>query len=113
VNGTEEIHTATFPLSAASTVPFTVSQCEVPGPDIPATSPTDCASPSQFQVAVNNEAIAPTPSNELSDPGAFVNGGLISTGQSSVFRAVNPGTYTMVCLVHGPMMSMTVTVVGS
>jgi plastocyanin len=113
VNGTEEIHTATFPLSAASTVPFTVSQCEVPGPDIPATSPADCASPSQFQIALNNQAVAPTPSNELSDPGAFVNGGLITTGQSSIFRAVTPGTYTMVCLVHGPMMSTTITVVGS
>ncbi len=110
VNGLEEIHTATFPLSAASTVPFTLNQCEVPGPDIPATSPADCASPSQFQVALNNQAVAPTPANELSDPGAFVNGGLIATGQSSTFRAVAPGTYTMVCLVHGPEMSTTITV---
>jgi plastocyanin len=61
-------------------------------------------------VAFNNQAVAPTPSNELSDPAAFVNGGLISTGQSSTFRAVAPGTYTMVCLVHGPQMSTTVTV---
>jgi plastocyanin len=112
VNGLEEIHTATFPLSAASTVPFTVSQCEVPGPDTPATSPADCASPSQFQVAVNNQAVAPTASNELSDPAAFVNGGLIATGQSATFLAVAPGTYSMVCLVHGPQMSTTVTVKG-
>jgi plastocyanin len=110
VNGLEEIHTATFPLSAASTVPFTLSQCEVPGPDTPATSPADCASPSQFQVALNNQAVAPTPSNELVDPAAFVNGGLIATGQSSTFVAVAPGTYTMVCLVHGPEMSTAVTV---
>jgi len=113
VNGREEIHTATFPLSAASTVPFIVSQCEVPGPDTPATSPADCASPSQFQVALNNQAVAPTPSNELRDPAAFVNGGLIATDQpltSSTFRAVAPGRYTMVCLVHGPEMSTTITV---
>jgi plastocyanin len=110
VNGLEEIHTATFPLSAAATVPFIVSQCEVPGPDTPATSPADCASPSQFQLALNNQAVAPTPANELSDPDAFVNGGLIATGQAATFRAVAPGTYTMVCLVHGPEMSTTVTV---
>lgn len=110
VDGLEEIHTATFPLSAASTVPFTLSQCEVPGPDVPATSPADCASPSQFQVALNNQAVAPTPANELSDPAAFVNGGLIATGQSSTFRAAAPGTYTLVCLVHGPEMSTTITV---
>jgi hypothetical protein len=104
------IATATFPLSAASTVPFTLSQCEVPGPDVPATSPGDCASPSQFQVALNNQAVAPTPSNELQDPGAFANGGLIATGQLSTVRAAAPGTYTMVCLVHGPEMSTTITV---
>jgi plastocyanin len=112
VNGQEEIHTATFPLSAASTVPFTLTQCEVPGPDTPATSPADCASPSQFQVAVNNQAVAPTPSNELRDPAAFVNGGLITTGQSATFLAAAPGTYSMVCLVHGPEMSTTITIKG-
>jgi plastocyanin len=112
VNGREEIHTATFPLSAAATVPFTLTQCEVPGPDTPATSPADCASPSQFQVALNNQAVAPTPSNELSDPAAFVNGGLITTGQSATFLAAAPGTYTMVCLVHGPEMSTTITIKG-
>jgi plastocyanin len=110
VNGLAEIHTATFPLSAAATVPFIVSQCEVPGPDVPATSPADCASPSQFQVALNTQAVAPTPANELQDPAAFVNGGLIATGQAATFRAVAPGTYTMVCLVHGPEMSTTITV---
>jgi hypothetical protein len=112
VNGLEEIHTATFPLSAAATVPFTLTQCEVPGPDTPATSPADCASPSQFQVALNNQAVAPTPSNELRDPAAFVNGGLITTGQSATFLAAAPGTYSMVCLVHGPEMSTTITIKG-
>jgi hypothetical protein len=91
-------------------VPFIKPQCEVPGPDIPASSPGDCADPSQFELALNNQAIFPTDSNELSDPDAFVNSGLLAEPGSHTFVAVNPGTYSMVCLVHGPSMSTTVTV---
>jgi plastocyanin len=111
VIGQPEIHTATFPASSVDTVPFIVTQCEVPGPDQPASSPSDCADPTQFELALNNQAIAPTGSNELTDPGAFVNSGLLAIpGGSHTFVAVNPGTYSLVCLVHGPEMSTTVTV---
>jgi plastocyanin len=108
--GQPEIHTATFPASSFDTVPFIKPQCEVPGPDIPAGSPADCADPSDFELALNNQAIFPSPSNQLTDPDAFVNSGLVSTPGSYTFVAVNPGMYSMVCLVHGPSMSTTVTV---
>ena len=110
VLGTFEIHTATFPASSFDTTPFILTQCEVPGPDIPAQSPDDCADPSQFQVAFNNQAVAPTPSNRLRDPNEFVNGGLLVNPASATFVAKAAGTYTMICLVHGPEMSTTVTV---
>ncbi len=116
VLGQPEIHTATFPASSFDTVPFIIPQCEVPGPDIPAGSPGDCADPSDFELALNNQAIFPTASNKLTDPDAFVNSGLLAipatpaTPGSYTFVAANPGTYSMVCLVHGPTMSTTVTV---
>jgi plastocyanin len=110
VLGQPEIHTATFPASSVDTVPFIITQCEVPGPDQPASSPSDCADPTQFELALNKEAIAPTGSNEFTDPGAFVNSGLLAIPATHTFVAVNPGTYSMVCLVHGPSMTTTVTV---
>src|SRR5581483_2079358 len=112
VLGNFEIHTATIPSGSVDSVPFTVSQCEVAGADTPAAGPQDCADPSQFQVALNPQAIAPTASLALSAPGAFVNSGLISAPSSTVFTAEKPGTYTIVCLVHGPAMSTKVKVVS-
>jgi plastocyanin len=110
VVGNDEIHTATFPASAASSVPLITTQCEVPGPDIPAQSPLDCADPSQFQAAFNPVAIAPTPSNKLRDTTEFVNSGLLVTPLTATFVAKAPGVYSIVCLVHGPEMTTTVTV---
>jgi hypothetical protein len=39
-----------------------------------------------------------------------VNSGLLSYGTDHSFLAARPGTYTFVCLVHGPQMSDTVVV---
>jgi plastocyanin len=106
--GTGEIHTVTFPADSVDTVPFITTQCEVPGPDTPAGSPFDCASPSQFQIAFNATAIERTPGNgplPLSEPAAFVNSGLFVEGTRVSFKAEQPGTYPFVCLVHGPSMS--------
>jgi plastocyanin len=44
---------------------------------------------------------------------AFRNSGLFTDPTTSfTFLAKKPGTYTMVCLVHGPEMSTSVTVEG-
>jgi plastocyanin len=110
VLGNLEIHTATFPATSFATTPFIITQCEVPGPDIPAQSPADCADPSQFQAAFNTQAVAPTPLNKLRDPNEFVNSGLLVTPLSATFVAKAPGFYTLVCLVHGPAMSTAITV---
>ncbi len=111
VLGNFEIHTATLPKSAFDTVPFIVTQCEVPGPDTPATSPVDCAKPTDFQVALGTKAITPTKSNKLVSPSKFVNSGLLGDPSATfTFNAVKPGTYTLICLVHGPEMSTTVRV---
>ena len=112
VHGNFEIHTATFPASSASTVPFVTTQCEVPGRDRPAQSPFDCRDPSQFQVAFNPRAVTPTHRGRLQDPAQFVNSGLLASPLTSTFLAEVPGTYTMVCLVHGPEMTTTITVEG-
>jgi plastocyanin len=105
-----ELHTATTPLSSASKVPLIIPECEVAGPD----TPPPCGDPSKFRLAFNNRAINPTPNHGLSDPNAFRNSGLLSVppGGSFTFVARNPGEYTLVCLVHGPEMLMTVTVEG-
>lgn len=78
--------------------------CEQTGADAPAQSPLDCAVPSAFQLVVNTEAILPTTSHRLSDPTAFVNSGLLVPNVNFTFIAKNPGTYTFICLVHGPVM---------
>jgi plastocyanin len=110
VLGNFEIHTATFPKSSASTVPFVTTQCEVVGPDTPAVSPADCAAPTDFQIAFNSTALLPTASSSLDTPGAFVNSGLLAWGSAATFVADQPGTYRFVCLVHGPSMSGTIRV---
>jgi plastocyanin len=110
VNGNFEIHTATFPRTAIKTVPFIKTQCEVPGKDIPAQSPFDCQDPSQFQAAFGNKAITPSQINRLRDPTEFINSGLLTPGVNGTFIAKKPGTYTMICLVHGPEMQTTVTI---
>jgi plastocyanin len=110
VLGNFEIHTATLPKGAANYVPFTKTQCEVPGPDTPASSPADCASPTDFQVAFNPKAVLPTANRRLTSPSRFVNSGLLAYPGSHTFTAATPGTYSVVCLVHGPSMTMTIRV---
>ena len=109
-----EIHTATFPRSSFQTVPFLLPQCEVagPNPDAPAPNgPGSCSSPDLFELSFNPRAIFPTKSDALADPNRFVNSGLLGPiVPSYIFRAVKPGFYSMVCLVHGPEMSWTVRV---
>ncbi len=111
-SGTSEIHTVTFPMSKFKTVPFIVTQCEVPGPDTPAASPLDCADPSKFEVALNGKAISPTMARGLTNPHRFLNSGLLAGPVQHTFIAKEPGTYTFVCLVHGPEMSSTIRVVA-
>jgi plastocyanin len=110
VNGNLEIHTATVPFSSVNKVPFIVTQCEQPGADAPATDPSSCADPTDFQVVFNAKALAPTSSNQLTRPSRFVNSGLLGFTQAYTFVAKAPGTYTFVCLVHGPSMTTRVTV---
>jgi plastocyanin len=110
VNGNFEIHTATFPADSTDTTPFIEGQCNIPGPNPPAMSPDDCADPTTFIIAFNNAAVIPTANNRLRDPTEFVNSGLLVTPAIATFVARAPGTYTMVCLVHGPEMSTTITV---
>jgi hypothetical protein len=115
VFGNFEIHTATFPRGAFNTVPFLMPQCEGPPgptPDTPAPQgPGSCSSPDQFELSFNPRAIFPTKSDSLADPKRFVNSGLLPLiVPSYLFRAVKPGLYSMVCLVHGPEMSWTVRV---
>lgn len=110
VLGNYEIHTLTSPKSSFKTVPLIETVCEVTGPDTPAASPADCASPDQFQLMFNPTVLMPTTSNQLRDPAKFVNSGLLGFGQSFTFDAAKAGVYRMVCLVHGPMMHLTVNV---
>jgi plastocyanin len=113
VVGAEELHTATFPKSSVKTTPFIITQCEQPGADKPASSPAECSDPSKFQAALNGKAIAPTTSSKLVRPAEFVNAGLLADPSASfIFTASKPGIYAVVCLVHGPTMSTTVTIVG-
>jgi plastocyanin len=110
IEGNFEIHTATVPKRSFKSVPFIITQCEVPGPDTPANSPADCASPADFQSVFNPTALFPTASSELVDPSTFVNSGVFAFGSSFIFDAVDPGVYRVVCLVHGPSMSMKIRV---
>jgi plastocyanin len=108
--GTGEIHTATVPISSAADTPLITTVCEVPGPDVPASSPFDCADPADFHLVFNQKAISPTASSALVDPDRFVNTGLMFTGVTGRFVARRAGTYGFVCLVHGPSMSGTIVV---
>jgi plastocyanin len=107
VNGNFEIHTATFPAGAADRVPFIVPKCERPGKD----GNPPCRDPSTLELTINNRALNASQSNVLNDPAAFRSSGLFTDPSSSfTFLAKRPGTYTMVCLVHGPEMSTVITV---
>jgi plastocyanin len=108
--GTGEIHTATVPASSAATIPLISTFCEVPGPDTPAASPFDCASPADFQLVFSARAITPTATHGLRDPDRFVNTGLMFPGVNGRFTAKKAGRYSFVCLVHGPSMSGTIVV---
>jgi len=109
-HGTGEIHTATFPAGTARRIPIITPECEVPGPDTPATSPFDCADPSQFRLAFNPKAVVPSANIGLRRPHKFVNAGLLVGPVQHTFLARVPGTYTFVCLVHGPEMESTIIV---
>jgi plastocyanin len=108
-HGSGEIHTATVPAGAAAKIPFVITECEVPGPNTPAASPLDCANPSLFRVALNTKALAPTANIGLR-PHRFINAGLLVGPSQHTFLAKVPGTYTFVCLVHGPEMESTIIV---
>lgn len=108
--GMPEIHTATFPKSAVGNQKYAFLQtfCERAGADVPATSPADCSDPTKFETVVNPLAVGPSKSQNLGDPSAFRNSGLLTPGTNGTFVAKKPGTYTFVCLVHGPEMSSTI-----
>ena len=110
VLGNFEIHTATAPKSSFKTVPLIMAVCEATGPDTPATSPADCASPDKFQLVFNPKALVPTSANTLSNPTKFRNSGLLTYGGSYTFDAARAGVYRLICLVHGPVMHLTITV---
>jgi plastocyanin len=110
-NGMLEIHTATFPASSVEDLGLEVPQCEVTGPDDPAETPADCASPDAFQVAVDPRTLAPTESNALRRPRRFVNTGIFAAPGTATLVARRPGRYTYVCIVHGPLMSGTIRIV--
>jgi len=110
VVGMPEIHTATVPYKSYRTVPLNTFACEAPGPDAPATSPADCAAPSDFQAVFNPGAVAPSGGHRLTAPNRFVNSGILAPQQTYGFVARQPGTYRFICLVHGPEMAFEVTV---
>lgn len=112
--GMPEIHTATFPKSAAKDPTYTFIQgfCEQTGADEPAQSPADCTDPTTFESVLNPLALAPTKKLGLANPTAFRNSGLLVSGVNVTFVAKKPGVYTFVCLVHGPEMSSKIKVVG-
>jgi plastocyanin len=109
--GMPEIHTATFPASSAESLSFELPECEVVGPDEPATSPADCASPADFRVAANPQVLVPTASNTLRKPSRYVNSGVFATPAKVTFTTARTGLFTFVCIVHGPAMSGTIRVV--
>jgi plastocyanin len=107
IDGNFEIHTATLPPSAAATIPFIVPECEGSSGD----TPPPCSDPSALELAINPTAITPTASNSLRNPAFFRNSGLLAGPSTSfTFVAKVPGTYSMICLIHGPEMSTTITV---
>ena len=104
--GMPEIHTVTFPRSAAKDPNYALLQsfCEQAGADKPALSPVDCSDPTKFETVFNPLAVGPTKSRKLVNPTTVVNSGLLVPGMNGVFIAKRPGRYTFVCLVHGPEM---------
>jgi plastocyanin len=116
VLGTNEIHTASFPHDSFKTVQGFIVQCERPGPD--QLFARNCP-PTKLEFLLSAQLVQPTPSLLLRDPSAFVNSGLLhapnglgllNARSQTTFVARVPGTYSMICLIHGPIMSTTVTV---
>ena len=62
-----------------------------------------------FQLALNAKAITPTWNTGLR-PHRFVNSGLLVGPVQHTFLARTPGTYSFICLVHGPQMQSKVIV---
>ena len=112
--GMPELHTATFPRSSAKDPAdaFLQTFCEQTGADAPAQSPADCSDPTKFQIVLNAVAVLPSHAAALVKPKTFVNTGLLVPGTNGVVIAKKPGTYTFVCLVHGPEMSGVIKVVA-
>jgi plastocyanin len=116
VVGTNEIHTASFPISSFRSTPGFIVQCERPGPDV--VFPKKC-DPTKLEFLLSTQLVQPTPSLLLRDPSKFVNSGLLHAPNGlgflneraqTTFVARVPGTYSMICHIHGPIMSTTVTV---
>jgi len=105
--GMPEIHTATFPKSSIGDPKYAFLQsfCEQVGADTPAQSPADCSDPTKFETIANPLAVGPSKNLNLGNPSAFRNSGLMVPGANGNFIAKKPGTYTFICLVHGPEMS--------
>lgn len=73
----------------------------------------------KLEFLLGPQLVKPTSSLALRHPSEFLNSGLLhrpnglgflNARVASTFVARVPGTYTMICLVHGPIMSTTVTV---
>lgn len=100
---THEIHTVTFLAGGA------MPDLLIPAPNPP--FPTGA-------MMINPQAAFPVaPANDLYDGTTYASSGLLSTdpGQATQFSLTftREGTFPYVCIVHGMMMSGTVTVVGA
>jgi plastocyanin len=99
IANSHEIHTVTF--LAGEPLPEVI----IPAPD-------GMASPLQ----INPLAAFPTPTDGQYDGNSYLNSGIISTDPGFVktfnLTFTQEGVYNYVCLVHGALMSGTVTVVG-
>jgi plastocyanin len=115
VRGSMEIHNLAFPVKRVITRPFIKTVCEVPGRDQPATSPFDCAAPTDFRLDLNRKVTRHT-SHRLVK-GKVRNSGIlhspkVSDGmafpfrQQFTFRAVQAGRFHGMCNVHGPRMDI-------
>ncbi len=115
VRGSMEIHNLAFPLKRVKTRPFIKTVCEVSGPDQPATSPFDCAAPTDFRLDLNRKVTRHTShrlvKGKLRNSGILhsphlVDGMAFPFRQHFTFRAVHAGRFHGMCNVHGPRMDI-------